>query len=269
VDWYQAGVGAACGGLAGAIGVLAGRLVKDARLKAIVVTIITVVLMTGFYSWARNTIILDHKAQIAYAEFEALTKENPAFAALQEFAPEVLDDVRAYLDEAVRDSHTALQVETNTRALIFGVVTGRLSKASDAALINSVQLSVDQMQWLHARDDDSCFRYLFPQVDGGIQAGDVFSPELIARDHESTRLILSTYDENRVVPSEEQAMAVLNPIYVALFDRHGQDRVAQLADVSASGVDRSLVCAISTDLYAMILAGPGDEALTALRWMFN
>jgi hypothetical protein len=269
MDWYQVGVAAACGGVAALIGAAAGSLVRNAKYKPIAVTVVTVVMMAVLFAWAKTTIVAEHKHEVALAEFEALAKDNPAFGALREYAPEVMTEVRSYLGEAVKQSHTPLQIETRTREIIFGVVTGRLSRASDAAVINSVQLSVDQMKWLHARGDDSCFRYLFPQVGGGISAAEVFSEELLARDYESTRRILSTYDEDRAIPSAEQATAILNPIYLALFEKYGQDRVAQLADVTAPGIDREEICTISTDLYVMILAGADEEAVTVLRWMFD
>jgi hypothetical protein len=54
-----------------------------------------------------------------------------------------------------------------------------------------------------------------------------------------------------------------------LFEKYGQDRVAQLADVTAPGIDREEICTISTDLYVMILAGADEEAVTVLSWMFD
>ena len=89
------------------------------------------------------------------------------------------------------------------------------------------------------------------------------------RDFESTRLILSTYDPTRVIPSDDQAMVYLQPIYLRLFDTYGQEAVLALGDVSADGIDRAEVCAITMDLYQEVLALDEAGAVTALRWMFG
>ena len=269
MDWYSVGVAAICGGLAGAIGALLASGFKKTRTKTIVSTVVTVVLFSALLAWANGTIIADHKEQAALAEFETTIVGNPAYESIQEFAPEAMEEIRSYLKKAVRENHGSLLAETNTRKIMASVIASRLPKASDAAILNAIQLAVDQMKWLDQRGDDSCFKFLFPHVDGGIRALSVFSQEDMDRDYESTRLILSTYDETREIPTEGHAMEVLNPVYVALFQTHGQEAVAEMADVTADGINRSQICSISIDLYAMILARENEDAVTALRWMLK
>ena len=269
MDWYSVGVAAICGAVAGGIGALVASGINNKRLKPIVTTVVTIALFTALFAWSKSTIVADHREQAVLAEFDAMTAANPAFEAIREFAPETMDDILGYLRKAVREEHDALLIETNTRQIVATVVGSRLPKASEAAVLNSIQMTVDQMKWLHEREDDSCFKYLFPQVDGGISANDVMSKELMDRDYESTRQILSTYDDKQEIPTEENAMQVLSPVYVALFEQYGQESVMQLADVTVEGVDRSQICSITIDLYAAILARPQHEAVTALRWMLN
>jgi len=269
MDWYSVGVAAVCGGLAGAIGALVAGVVKKKQAKPIISTVVTVVLFMALFAWAKGTIIADHREQAALAEFETLLAGNPAYKSIQEFAPETLTEVRSYLKTAVSENHDSLSAETNTRQIIASVIASRLPKASDAAILNTIQLTVDQMISLGERGDDSCFRFLFPHVDGGIRALNVFSQELMDRDYESTRLILSTYDDTREIPAEGHAMEVLNPVYAALIQKYGQEAVAEMADVTADGVDKSRICSISIDLYAMILARGDEDAVTALRWMLK
>lgn len=269
MDWYSVVVAAACGGVAGAIGALVAMGFKNKRAKPIISTVVTVLLFTALFAWAKVTIVADHREQAALAEFDALVIGNPAYESIQEFAPEAMNEVRNYLKKAVRENHDSLLVETSTRQITASVIVSRLPKASDAAILNAIQLTVDQMKWLDDRGDGSCFRFLFPHVDGGIRALDVFSQELMDRDYESTRLILSTYDVTREIPAEAHAMEVLNPVYVELFQTYGQEAVAELADVTVDGIDRSQICSILIDLYAMILARADEDAATALRWMFK
>ena len=269
MDWYSIGVAALIGGVSAGIGALLGGLVSSEKNRKSVGTVITVVLFSGLMAWASNTIIADHKEEVAMAELETAIVGNPAFDALKTHAPDAMEEVRSYFRQAVRENYDSLTVETGVRQIMSAVVGQRLPKSSDAALLNSIQLTVEQMKWLHEQGGDACFRLLFPHVDGGLQAKNAFSEELIARDFESTRNILSTYDANRAIPSEAEAMVVLTPVFQELFSVHGQENVAMLSDVTASDIDRSQACLIAIDMYAMILERPDSEAAIALRWVLN
>ncbi len=269
MDWYSVGVAAVCGGVAGAIGASVASVLKNDQAKQITSTVITVVLFMALFAWAKGTIIADHKEQAALTQFELLVAENPAYESMQEFAPEAVSEVRNYLKVAVSENHDSLVAETNIRQIVAGVIASRLPKASDAAILNAAQLTVDQMTSLGERGDDSCFKFLFPHVDGGISALSVFSQEQMEKDYASTRLILSTFDDTREIPSESDAMVVLNPVYGALFQKYGQEGVAEIADVTADGIDKSRICAFSIDLYEMILARGDEDAVIALRWMYK
>jgi hypothetical protein len=269
MDWYSVGIAAVCGGVAGAIGAMAASVFKKKQAKAITSAVITVVLFMALFGWAKETIIADHAEQATLAKFESLIVGNPAYKSIQEFAPETMTEVRNYIKLAVSEKHDYSTVEATTRQIIASVIGTRLPKASDAAILNAIQLTVDQMRLLRERNDGSCFRFLFPHVDGGIRALDVFSQELMDRDYASTSLILSTYDDTRELPEERDAREVLSPIYEALFQKYAQEAVAEMADVTADGIDKSRICSISLDLYEMILALEDKDAVTALRWMFE
>ena len=269
MDWYSVGVAAVCGGIAGAIGALVASRIKNNQARQIISTVVTVALFLALFAWAKGTIIADLREQAALAQFESIVAENPAYVSMQEFAPEAVMEVRNYLKVAVIENHDSLVAETNVRQIVAGVIASRMPKASDAAILNAVQLTVDQMTSLNERNDDSCFRFLFPHVDGGISALNVFSQELMDRDYASTRLILSTYDDTREIPAEALAMEVLNPVYAALFQKYGQEALTEMADVTADGIDKSRLCTFSIDLNEMILARGDEDAVTALRWMYK
>lgn len=269
MDWYSVGVAAVCGGAAGAIGALVASVFEKKQTKQIISTVVTVVLFTALFAWAKGTIIADHREQAVLAEFESLVAGNPAYESIQKFAPETMTEIRNYLNVAVSENHDSLSVETSIRQIVASLIASRFPKASDAAILNTIQLTVDQMTSLGERSDDSCFRFLFPHVDGGIRALNVFSQELMDRDYASMRLILSTYDDTREISAEVHAMEVLNPVYAALFQKYGRNAVAEMADVTADGIDKSKICSISTDLYEMILARGDEDAVTALRWMLK
>lgn len=269
MDWYSVGVAAVCGALAGGAGTLAARQIEKETTRRIVTALVSALLFVSLFGWAKNTVIKEHKAQVALSEFDSLIAGNPALESLQEFAPDAMEKLRNHLLTAARDGAAPAVIETQGRQIVAEVVSQRLPRASDDALLNSIRLTLDQMKHLHARGDNSCFRFLFPNVDGGIQAQQVFSAALIARDQESTRMLLSTYDASRAIPTEAEAMEFLRPIYAGLFESHGEEALNALSNAATQDVDRSLVCELSIDIYARVMALDEQDAVTTLRWMLQ
>ncbi|MDX1499332.1 MAG: hypothetical protein R3176_05515 [Woeseiaceae bacterium] len=269
IDWFSVGVAAGCGAVAaGVASWVAGKVAGD-KAKPAVTAVGTAILFGALYAWANLTIIAQHERQKALGEFDALVAAHPAYQALAEYAPETLDDIRLYVQVAVAEDHDPVRVENSIRQMLGNVVASRLPQASDAAVLDAIELAVDQMSLLHAAGDDSCFRYLFPSVDGGIRVLDYFSEDMMQRDAESTRRVLATYDPGRKLPSQDQAMAVLEPVYADLFATYGAETVAQFDNVDAPGTDRTQLCAMSIDLYRGILANTEEDAARALRWLLG
>lgn len=232
-------------------------------------TIVTIVLFTVFFAIAKSTIIADHKNEAALAAFEEEILGNPAFDALKQYEPEAMARIYAYLEVALDESHDPLMIQTNSRQILSDTLVLRISKSSDEALLNMSDLLIEQMTFLSKRDDDSCFKYLHPLVDGGLDAIGLFPDEMLSRDYESTAGILSTYDETRQIPSQEQAMTVFVPIVEILNEKHGPENVALLNAAADPNTDRAALCTVTLDLYSQLLARPQDEAILAMRWMFD
>ena len=140
MDWYSVGIAAGCGAVAGGIGSLVSFATKGKKAKQIIQTIVTVVLFSVLYALANNSIIPDHKKQVALAQFELEILGNPAFEALEEYAPEAMEEVRSYLGKAVDESHDALLVQTNTRQILSITLVSRIGKASDSAILEVSEL---------------------------------------------------------------------------------------------------------------------------------
>lgn len=269
MDWYSVGIAAACGAVAGMVGAVVSFATKNKKGNQIIQTVVTVVLFSVLYAVANNTLIPNHKKEAALAQFESEILDNPAFEALKEYEPEAMAKIRAYLDRAIDESHDPLIVQTNTRQILSDVLASRIGKASDSAVLEIAELLIDQMSILSQRQDDSCFRFLHPTVAGGIDATEVFSEELMARDYRSTASILSTYDANRAEPDETRAQDVFNPIIKSVVDEYGESAVAQLNNVTSPETDRALVCTVTLGLISAIANRPPEESVLVFRWMFN
>lgn len=269
MDLFSIFVGVVCGAIAGAAGALAGKAMKTQKQQQIVTVAVMAGLFAVLFGFAKSTIIAERRAEAQLSVFEAVVATNPAYLALGEYAPEELDRIRAYLERAAAESHSAVTVENTTRQMLAGVVAARLSRASDAAVLSSMNLTVDQIEWLYDRGDDTCFRLLHPEVAGGISAESVFSDEIMQRDFDSTRLILASYDANRAAPDSAAASAIFEPVYLQLLERRGLDAVAALANVADPETDRRQVCRLTAELLNGVLALPEQDSLTVLRWMFD
>ena len=151
---------------------------------------------------------------------------------------------------------------------ISTVVSKKLPRASDQAIIIYVRVIVDEMDELQKQGGNLCYRLLFPQAEGGVNARLVFSSEVQKRDLKALDMTIKSYEANWAMPSEKEIIPFLEPIYVELFEMYGDD-VLILENPLEKNVDRDKVCSIAKTLYSKILALKQEQAVGVLRWMFS
>lgn len=154
------------------------------------------------------------------------------------------------------------------RGWLLDLVNQRLVRASDPAILNYIRVSVQEMQALQQQDAQSCFRFLYPQVSGGVNLQQLLPPKLNQRDGQALDELLaqSTGDEQPL--DNQAAQRDLQKVVETLYGKWG-DRLQQLNMPADTTVDRSAMCAMSIDLYNGILALPDKQAANLLRKMVS
>ncbi|MDE1188521.1 MAG: hypothetical protein PW844_18920 [Pantoea sp.] len=154
------------------------------------------------------------------------------------------------------------------RGWLLDLVNQRLMRASDAAIINYISVSVEEMKALQQQDAQTCFRFLYPQVIGGINLQRMLSPALNQRDAQALDELLAQSTGDDQVVDNQVAQRDLQKVVETLYGKWG-DRLQQLNMPADTTVDRSAMCAMSIDLYSGILALPAKQAANLLRKMVS
>ena len=265
MNWYSVGLAAASGGIAALIATLIfGKRPENKAAFAMVFVLLFVVLNT----LAKQLTLPGVNAQLGVDDIEAAFDEVPAFASIKKYEPEMYQELVDTVADAAQQGRGQQQVIDLVRSQISGLVESRLPHASDEAIVTYLGVLVTEMRELHKQGNGLCFKLLFPQVGGGIDGRKVFSEETQKRDLMALDEIIKTSNFRRVIPAEITVMPSLEPIFVDLYNKFGDD-VSMIENPSAANVDKDKVCRITMDLYKKVLALPQKEAANALRWLFS
>lgn len=192
--------------------------------------------------------------------------QAPGYRVLQTQEPALWQLLLQEMQHQMRRGATPQQAAGELRGWLADLINQRLMRAPDAAVVNYVRVSVKAMQALEQRDPQLCFRFLYPQVSGGVNLVATLSPALNAEDAAAMEQLLLASRGDDLAVDQPQAQRDLQRIVATLYKKWG-DKLQQLNMPADTAVDRSSMCAMSIDLYSAILALPDKQAANLLRRM--
>ncbi|WP_312109261.1 hypothetical protein [Pantoea septica] len=215
-----------------------------------------------WFSWLKPQ--QQHAAQ-QQAAIDYLVK-MPGYRVLQTQEPALWQLLVQELQLRLRRGEAPQQAAGELRGWLADLINQRVMRAPDAAVVNYIRASVNVMQALGQRDPQLCFRFLYPQVSGGVNLAKTLSPTLNAQDAAAMEQLLLSSRGGDLPVDQPQAQHDLQRIVADLYKKWG-DKLQQLNMPADTAVDRSSMCAMSVDLYSAILALPDKHAANLLRRM--
>lgn len=241
-------------------------LIKTTRLRAwqgVVLFLLPLLLANLlWFSWLKPQ-------QERLAQLQAATDylaQTPGYRVLQTQEPALWQLLIQEFQHKVRQGETPQQATGELRGWLADLINQRLMRAPDAVVINYIRVSVDAMQALGKRDSQLCFRFLYPQVSGGVNLAKTLPSALNTQDAEAMEQLLLASRGPDLPVDQPQAQQDLQRIVAKLYKKWG-DKLQQLNMPADTAVDRSSMCAMSVDLYRAILALPDKHAANLLRRM--
>lgn len=195
-----------------------------------------------------------------------LLSQTPGYRVLQQQEPALWQLLVQELMHKTRAGESPQQAIGGLRGWLADVINQRLMRASDKAVVNYIDVSVQEMQALNQRDPQLCFRYLYPQVSGGVNVENTLSAELNQLDAQAMEQLLLDSTGAEQPMDKVTAQRDLQNIVAHLYKKWG-DKLQQLNMPADTAVDRSSMCMMSIDLYSAILALPDKQAANLLRRM--
>jgi hypothetical protein len=265
VNWYSVGLAAASGGIAALI---ASLVFGKKPEKKTAYTIVVVILFVGLNALSKQFIFPELNAHKAKADIESAFSDIPAFASIKKYEPAIYQNLVDSLTDATKQGFDQQQAIDLVRSQISGLVESRMPHASDEAILTYMNVLVTEMGELQGKGGGLCYKLLFPQVGGGVDGRKAFSQETQNNDLLALDEVIKTSNTKRAIPPESAVMPYLEPVFVSLYSKFGDD-VSMIENPTASNVDKRKVCSITMELYSEILQLPPEQAASALRWMFG
>lgn len=241
-------------------------LIKTTRLRLwqglILFLLPLVVANLLWFSWAvPQQQARQHNQAVSYLA------QMPGYRVLQTQEPALWLLLTQELTRRVRAGEPVEQATGELRGWLLDVINQRLMRGTDAAVVNYIGVSVEEMKALNARDPGLCFRFLYPQVNGGVNLVKILPSSLNHKEAEAMEQLLLNSTPQQQPMDSTLAQRDLKQVVAQLYQRWG-GKLQQLNMPADTAVDRSSMCAMSIDLYSAILALPDKRAANLLRRMF-
>lgn len=201
-------------------------------------------------------------AQHSLAQLAAL----PGYRILKQQEPALWPVLEQAFLHSVARGESVPVAAGQLRGMLADVVNQRVGRASDQAVIDYITVSVEEMQALDKISAEDCFRFLYPQVNGGVNLVQLLPPALNARDAQAMEQLLLTSAGPDKPLDRKMASDTLKQVVSTLYTRWG-NQLKQLNQPGDTSSDHQTLCAMTIDLYQTILKLPVAQSANLLRMM--
>ena len=241
-------------------------VVRKSRLSlagGILLTVLPVIAGNLYWFYAcKPARDLQRQEQHALAEMASL----PGYRILKVQEPGLWRMLQQAFLRSVREGNSAPVALGQLRGMLVDVINQRIGRASDDAVIHYVSMSVDEMKTLDHLSSDACFRFLYPQVEGGVNLMQLLPPALNTEDAQAMEVLLLNSQGPDKPLNKPLATETLKEVVNTLYPRWG-DRLRQLNEPGDTSSDHQALCHMTIDFYQTILSLPPVQSVNLLRMM--
>lgn len=235
--------------------------------KALMLAVL-VALIFGVWSGYRLVMLPEARLQARIDRAQQQLTHLQGYRILQQQEPALWRQLNAELAAQLRAGVSPPLAIGHLRAMLNDLLNQRIGRAGDKAINNYIAVSLEQMQQLRAHDVQLCFRFLFPQVSGGVNLNKVLPEALIQQDRLAIETLLQDSMGAEQTVDLHAAHRDLNLIVQQLYASWGNDLQWLNAPADAH-VNRQKMCDMTIELYRAILALPARQSANVLRMMLS
>jgi len=208
-------------------------------------------------------------SNINMKEIEAGILKLPLYQALKKYEPKTYSEILAEMQKGFRGEVNKSEMRAITLKKIVKVYLRYLPRSDDEALVQIIEILIEQIKQTMIQNPDVCYALLFPQFSNTIDPSSYMSAELKNRELEAMARIIETAITNpQAIPTASEVRHTQERLYQALAKTYGKD-VELLSSATSPGVHKGKVCSVTAALYQEILKLPRKEATKILRYMFR
>lgn len=238
-------------------------LVKRRKMGKTAAVLLLLPLLAGnlyYYRW-----LAPQQQQTArYAAAQQKLATMPVWETVKIQQPALYRQASDELQRSLQNGVAEQQAFDRLRPLAADLLNQRINAAADEDLIRYMQVSLEQMKLLREKNPDLCFRFLFPQIRGGVNIGEVLPRTVVDKELQAMDTLLKNSRGEERITDVKRGRARLQSVVRKLYDRWGID-LQNLNAPAEPGVDESKLCDMTIDLYQSVLALTDKDSATVLR----
>lgn len=232
---------------------------------AAVLAFVPLFLGNGYYY---GVVAPQQQREARIAEAETRLAAMPVYRTLRAQQPVLYQTLNAEFVQAIQAGETETQALERLRPMLAELLNERLPYASNAQLHAYMAVSLEAMKAIRSNSPELCFRFLFPQVEGGVNLADVLPESLNAREMQVMDSLLLHSRGAQQETDAESGRAALQKIVRTLYEKWGSD-LQTLNSPTEKGADKAKLCDMTIDLYEAVLARPVNQSGEVLRIILN
>ncbi|MGB9095166.1 hypothetical protein [Erwinia sp.] len=239
-------------------------LSKRGSLSKGMATLLAFVLLFAGNFYYFGYVAPQHQREARLAAAEQRLATRPVYRTLKDQQPALYQTLHQEFIHALEEGNSEAQALERLRPMLSDLLNQRISYAGDQQLHDYMAVALEEMKVIRQKNPDLCFRYLFPQVEGGVNTADILPKALI--DKEMATLddfLLHSLGAER--PSDAaNGRADLQNIVRSLYGKWGSD-LQTLNSPAEAGANKGKLCEMTIDLYQAVLALPVNQSAAVLR----
>ena len=209
------------------------------------------------------------KAPNTEQQLDTALSSMPVWQVIKEQEPEFRKKVQDEMLALQKAGKNEQQIIDTVQPKILHLQMARLQNAPDANVVEYMKINMEQTAAMQKVSDDSCYRFLYPEVKGGVNPMRLLDKDLMQRrmqaDVDMMRAAAGP-DKHTVTPQEiQQAETDVVPIIQKLTGKYGDDIELLQMPQKGKGKEKQS-CDLVQDLWNNVLALPAPNAAGLIRY---
>ena len=209
------------------------------------------------------------KAPNTEQQLDTALSSMPVWQVIKEQEPEFRKKVQDEMLALQKAGKNEQQIIDTVQPKILHLQMARLQNAPDANVVEYMKINMEQTAAMQKVSDDSCYRFLYPEVKGGVNPMRLLDKDLMQRrmqaDVDMMRAAAGP-DKHTVTPQEiQQAETDAVPIIQKLTGKYGDDIELLQMPQKGKGKEKQS-CDLVQDLWNNVLALPEPNAAGLIRY---
>ncbi len=209
------------------------------------------------------------KAPNTEQQLDTALSSMPVWQVIKEQEPEFRKKVQDEMLALQKAGKNEQQIIDTVQPKILHLQMARLQNAPDANVVEYMKINMEQTAAMQKVSDDSCYRFLYPEVKGGVNPMRLLDKDLMQRrmqaDVDMMRAAVGP-EKHTVTPQEiQQAETDVVPIIQKLTGKYGDDIELLQMPQKGKGKEKQS-CDLVQDLWNNVLALPEPNAAGLIRY---